>query len=381
MKKGDNDEDAEMQQERQQPSDDAGEENDNYNNGTQRGCNDENGNNDIETAVTTTTTKKNDDQNKEVVATNTKKSWSQRLCELYQQQEFLLWILAAIGLAKLYPILGANYLQPNITSDWIAVVLIFFLSGLSLRTSEIVGAVSSHWRFHLVVQLFSLGVVPAVVYGITRLLLLLGDNKILARPLADGMVICACLPMTINMVMVLTKAAGGDDASALVGAVVGNGVGVILSPLLILAYLGIQGNVNVGEVFIKLALRVLLPVIIGQVLQKTTNVYETIYQPHKKVIAKMQQLLLGTFRHIYYCSWCVVTSIVIGKKKKSNNSQCPLARHILLLSSLYRLHGLLRNLSRRQRRTNPHIGCFHHGRFSIYPSRVIYDIRLVRIVA
>jgi predicted Na+-dependent transporter len=206
------------------------------------------------------------------------------------------WILAAIGLAKLYPILGANYLQPNITSDWIAVVLIFFLSGLSLRTSEIVGAVSSHWRFHLVVQLFSLGVVPAVVYGITRLLLLLGD--FLARPLADGMVICACLPMTINMVMVLTKAAGGDDASALVGAVVGNGVGVILSPLLILAYLGIQGNVNVGEVFIKLALRVLLPVIVGQVLQKTTNVYEALYQPHKKVIAKMQQLLLGTFRDI-----------------------------------------------------------------------------------
>jgi solute carrier family 10 (sodium/bile acid cotransporter), member 7 len=236
------------------------------------------------------------------------KSFSQRLCELYQQQEFLLWILAAIGLARAYPPLGAEYLYPDITSDWIAVMLIFLLSGISLRTSEIMGAVSAHWLFHLVVQIFSLGVVPAVVFGVSRALI--AGNVMTEPALADGMVVCACLPMTINMVMVLTVAANGDEASALVGAVVGNGIGVVLSPLLILGYLGVKGNVQVGEVFIKLALRVLLPVIIGQLLQKTTSIYEAWYQPHKRLVTKLQQLLLGTlfppFRPLPFCSLLTV---------------------------------------------------------------------------
>lgn len=100
--------------------------------------------------------------------------------------------------------------------------------------------------------------------------------------------------MTINMVLVLTKSAHGDEASALFGAVLGNGVGVVLSPLLILGYLGVQGNVNIGTVFFKLAMRVLLPVAVGQVLQKTTNIYE-FYKQHKKIIKKLQQLLLGKY--------------------------------------------------------------------------------------
>ena len=35
-----------------------------------------------------------------------------------------------------------------------------------------------------------------------------------AENAADGMIITSCLPMTINMVIVLTIAAGGSEASA-----------------------------------------------------------------------------------------------------------------------------------------------------------------------
>ena len=53
----------------------------------------------------------------------------QRLCKawwsIYAQYEFLILIIVAICLARAYPPLGAEYLQPQITSTWIAVVLIF----------------------------------------------------------------------------------------------------------------------------------------------------------------------------------------------------------------------------------------------------------------
>lgn len=111
------------------------------------------------------------------------KSLYTRLCEFYQQQEFLLLILFVIGLARAYPKLGADYLQPHITATWVAVVFIFLLSGISLRTSELVG-VLDHWKFHILVQLVSLGAIPAVVFGISRAL----ADTVISRELADGMV-------------------------------------------------------------------------------------------------------------------------------------------------------------------------------------------------
>jgi hypothetical protein len=56
-------------------------------------------------------------------------SCGRRLCQgalkIYLQFEFLILIIIAICLAAAYPPLGADYLQPQITSTWIAVIFIF----------------------------------------------------------------------------------------------------------------------------------------------------------------------------------------------------------------------------------------------------------------
>ena len=59
-------------------------------------------------------------------------------------------------------------------------------------------------------QLFNLGILTIIVYYVSRLAISWG----LSRSLGDGMVICAALPMTVNMVIVLTSAANGDEAAA-----------------------------------------------------------------------------------------------------------------------------------------------------------------------
>lgn len=49
----------------------------------------------------------------------------QTLCKIYRDYDFLVLLLATVPLAKAYPPLGAVYLQPDITADWIAVMYIF----------------------------------------------------------------------------------------------------------------------------------------------------------------------------------------------------------------------------------------------------------------
>jgi sodium/bile acid cotransporter 7 len=145
---------------------------------------------------------------------------------------FVLNISLGILLAYIYPQLGL-WLKPEITSSWIAVVIIFLMSGLSLKTAEIKKAVSKV-GFNTFVQVFNMGFVPSVTFGVSRLLKYTGA---LSPDLADGLVVTACLPMTVNMVIVQTRAAGGDTACALLNATLGNLLGVFLTPALILAFL------------------------------------------------------------------------------------------------------------------------------------------------
>jgi hypothetical protein len=48
-----------------------------------------------------------------------------RLWQFYNNNDFICQIVVAILLARAYPPLGADYLQPQITSTWIAVIFIF----------------------------------------------------------------------------------------------------------------------------------------------------------------------------------------------------------------------------------------------------------------
>jgi len=218
-------------------------------------------------------------------------------CTFYANNEFVILVVIVICLARLYPPLGANYLQPQITSTWIAVLFIFVLAGLGLKTEEFSKALQ-RFKFNLFVQCFNFGVVSSIVYGISRGL---NAGGIISQGLADGMVVCASLPLTINMVLVLTKSAGGDEASAIFNAAFGNMVGVFLSPVLILAYLGVTGDVALLDVFIKLALRVVLPVVFGQILQKTSQKIVDFVKTHKPKFKKAQQYCLVFIVYTVFC--------------------------------------------------------------------------------
>ena len=123
----------------------------------------------------------------------------------------------------------------------------------------------------------------------------------LPQSLADGMTICASLPITVNMVLVLTKSAGGDEAAAIFNAAFGNLVGVFLSPALILMYLGVRGQVDLGDVFFKLGMRVVLPIAIGQFLQKFVPPAKEFVKRYKKYFKKAQEYCLVFIVYTVFC--------------------------------------------------------------------------------
>eukprot|EP00543_Licmophora_paradoxa_P001317 CAMPEP_0202454848 /NCGR_PEP_ID=MMETSP1360-20130828/12492_1 /ASSEMBLY_ACC=CAM_ASM_000848 /TAXON_ID=515479 /ORGANISM="Licmophora paradoxa, Strain CCMP2313" /LENGTH=253 /DNA_ID=CAMNT_0049074265 /DNA_START=227 /DNA_END=988 /DNA_ORIENTATION=+ len=103
------------------------------------------------------------------------------------------------------------------------------------------------------------------------------------------------------MVLVLTKNSGGDEASAIFNAAFGNMIGVFLSPILILGYIGVTGDVDLAGTFYKLALRVVLPIAFGQLLQKFSKPVVAFVKKHKPKFKKAQTYALVFIVYTVFC--------------------------------------------------------------------------------
>jgi sodium/bile acid cotransporter 7 len=220
-----------------------------------------------------------------------------KLCNIYATHSFLTKALILILLAYAYPPLGAIYLAPQITATWIAVIFIFILAGMGIKTEEFKRSFQ-RLPFNVFVQVYNFGIVSSIVYGFSRFMV---KVNVLSQSLADGMTICASLPITINMVLVLTKSAGGDEASAIFNAAFGNLIGIFLSPALILAYLGVSGSVNLSQVFFKLGMRVILPICIGQLLQHFVLPAKEFVKRYKKYFKTAQECCLLFIIYTVFC--------------------------------------------------------------------------------
>ena len=171
------------------------------------------------------------------------------------------------------------------------------LSGLGLKTEELSKAFQRLY-FNIFVQVFNFGVVSAVVFGVSRLLVKINA---ISQGLGDGMVVCSCLPMAFNVVIVLTASAGGDEAAAIFNTSCGNMLGIFLSPALILGYLGASTNLSLADIFYKLTLRVVVPLLAGQFLQKISKKVPEFVAKYKRYFKKTQEYCLVFIVYAVFC--------------------------------------------------------------------------------
>lgn len=216
--------------------------------------------------------------------------------QLCVKNEFVILIVLDMVLARIYPPLGAKYLYPQITASWIAITFIFVMAGMGIKTEEFKNAVQQ-LKFNIFVQVFNFGVVSGIVYGVSRALEL---ANLISEDLADGMVIASCMTMTLNTVVVFTKAAKGDEATAIFNTAFGSMVGIFLSPALILGYLGVSADVDLVSTFVKLALKVIFPLAVGQLLRFIPSIVN-FCSKNQSLLKKLQTYCVVYIVYTIFC--------------------------------------------------------------------------------
>ncbi len=166
----------------------------------------------------------------------------------------------------------------------LGIAAIFLLYGLKLNIKEIVKDISN-WKLHLLVQLgtfviFPLLVIPFYVF--------VKDSAYFITWLS--LFFLASLPSTVSSSVVMVSIAKGNVTSAIFNASISGIIGIVMTPLLMSFFIQPdQGNVDNSEIIQQLLLKVLLPIILGLLLNP---VLKNLVARYSKVIAEFDKLII-----------------------------------------------------------------------------------------
>ncbi len=175
---------------------------------------------------------------------------------------FIVMLIAMIVLAKLWPQIGAKEsMLPLSDIANVGVSVIFFFYGLRLSPKKLMEGISN-WRLHLLIQTTTFLLFPLIVL-MTQFL----TGSMVNETIWLGVFFVACLPSTVSSAVVMVSIAGGNIPAAIFNASLSMLIGVFITPLLMGLYMGAStGSFDMGPIIIKLLLQVLLPVVLGILL-------------------------------------------------------------------------------------------------------------------
>ena len=167
--------------------------------------------------------------------------------------------------------------------DW-GIAGIFLLYGLKLNLKEVVKDISN-WKLHLLVQTGTFVLFPLLVlvfYPFFR------DTIYFQSWLS--VYFLACLPSTVSSSVVMVSIAKGNVTSAIFNASISGLIGILLTPLLMGFFLQAHHSEgNQAEIIQQLLLKVLLPIILGILLNP---IFKNIIQKYSKIIAEFDRLII-----------------------------------------------------------------------------------------
>lgn len=175
---------------------------------------------------------------------------------------FVLMIFSSIFFAWLAPEIGASKRTISLSNfAQIGVSFIFFFYGLRLGAEKLkVGM--KNLKLHILIQLSTFVAMPLMV-----LLAMQFFDTEKNYYLWLGVFFLAALPSTVSTSVVMVSIAKGNVPAAIFNATVSSLIGVFITPLWMLLFVAQTSGMNeVSDIFIKLLLQVLLPIILGALL-------------------------------------------------------------------------------------------------------------------
>lgn len=184
---------------------------------------------------------------------------------------FVVALVATLVVAVVVPVSPAFRSGVDAAAD-VAVVLLFLLYGMRLRTREVLAGLRN-------VRLQG-GILAAtyVLFPVLGLVVASTAQPALGPDLARGVLYLSLLPSTVQSSVALTSVARGNVAGAICGATVSNVLGMMLTPLLVLTLMGGTGATGLAGVRNVLGL-LLLPFLVGQAAQPVTGDWVRAHRP------------------------------------------------------------------------------------------------------
>ncbi|MFD2569592.1 bile acid:sodium symporter family protein [Spirosoma soli] len=207
---------------------------------------------------------------------------------------FILALLAMIGLAKVIPAPGVQEGPFSLSAlANYGVSLIFFFYGLRLNFDQLRAGLRNY-RLHLVIHLTTFVVFPAVVLT-ARSLFITPENELLWL----GIFYVAALPSTVSSSVVMVSIAGGNIPAAIFNASISSLIGVFITPLwMSLLLTGSNGQYDLKGVILKLTLQVIVPVILGLVLNRRLGWFA---ERHKTALRYFDQFIILLIVYTAFC--------------------------------------------------------------------------------
>ncbi|WP_205623553.1 bile acid:sodium symporter family protein [Anditalea andensis] len=201
---------------------------------------------------------------------------------------FILAIIAVIGLAYLFPHWGSD--EGPVPLDQIGsigVSLIFFFYGLKLSPSKLKHGLRN-WKLHCLVQLSTFILFPIIVLVFYPFIH--SDQGV---KLWLSFFFLASLPSTVSSSVVMVSIAKGNIPAAIFNASISGLIGIAITPLWMGLFLTREsGDFNLGQIYIQLLTEILLPVILGLLLQKYWGKFVLKHQNHLSTFDKSIILLI-----------------------------------------------------------------------------------------
>lgn len=198
---------------------------------------------------------------------------------------FFLALIGTVVLARIVAFTQvANWLPTLDNIADIGVSLVFFFYGLKLNSESLLKGLNNY-KIHVVVQLSTFLLFPMLILTVVKL-----TGRDMHDYLWLGVFYLAALPSTVSSSVVMVSIAGGNISAAIFNASISSIAGIFITPLWMSLWIepaGVGGGL--GEVFLKLTLQVLLPVVLGFLLNRK---WGWVADRHKKSLQHFDQFVI-----------------------------------------------------------------------------------------
>lgn len=181
---------------------------------------------------------------------------------------FLLALVATLLLASVLPCQGAATTVFHVLTI-IVIALMFFLQGARLSRQAMLSGLG-HWRLHLAIFACTFVLFPLLGVALHALL-----PHLLTPTLWLGILFVCALPSTVQSSIAFTSIGRGNVPAAVCSATASNLLGIAVTPLLVGLLLSRNGGGVSGHAVLDIVLQLLLPFVLGQLLQPWIGAWAT----------------------------------------------------------------------------------------------------------